>query len=240
MSRAAFSLIFLAAAAPALAQPADELPASRERPEDAPAATAPSAPPPIAVLRDPREADEKAAAPTEQVFISPSGEPFRAALGEAYPVGQWFAGADTNGDGALTAEEFNADQTRFFDLLDTDKDGVIDGFESNAYEKTIAPEVATEFDPRGALSRRRGGFLGFGRARPRGTVLQGAAYYGLLNEPLPVRAADTNFDFKITRAEALAAAQRRFTLLDTDKDGRIAWPELPRTQAQARAGKPRD
>lgn len=203
ISRTALCLLALAIAAPALAQPIDELPPRRDR-------------------------DIEAAPPREQVFISPSGEPFRAPLGEAYPVGAWFGRTDADRDGALTAEEFTADQLVFFERLDADKDGVVDGFESSEYEKTIAPEVAA--DPT-APRRRRGWMMGMGeRPRPQ---LRGAAHYGLINDPLPVRSPDTDFDYRVTREETLAAAAKRFGLLDKDKDGAIRLDELPTTRMQA-------
>lgn len=200
----ALSLLALAVAAPAMAQPIDELAPRRDR-------------------------DIEAAPPTEQVFISPSGEPFRAPLGEAYPVGAWFARADADQDRALSPEEFIADHLAFFEALDTDKDGVVDGFESSEYERAVAPEVAAQ--PTGPRRKRRGWM--FGRSeRPR-VELRGAAHYGLIDDPLPVRSADANFDYRVTREELLAAAARRFALLDKNKDGRIAWDELPTTRMQA-------
>ena len=38
----------------------------------------------------------------EQVFIAPSGKPFRAPLGQAYPIATWFAEADRNHDGKIS------------------------------------------------------------------------------------------------------------------------------------------
>lgn len=63
------------------------------------------------------------------VFISPMGEPFRAGPEDPYPVAVWFARANASGDGRLTETEFVADAERFFKQLDTNHDGVIDGFE---------------------------------------------------------------------------------------------------------------
>ena len=83
--------------------------------------------------------------PHRQLFISPAGEPFRAEPGAPYPVAAWFAGADTNHDGALSREEFVADAMRFFAILDVDHNGVIDGFEVSAYETQIAPEILQGF-----------------------------------------------------------------------------------------------
>lgn len=202
--RTALALLLIAAATPALAQPVEQIPGSRPERQDA-------------------------APPAEQLFISPSGEPFRAPLGQAYPVGAWFGRADADRDGALVPAEFAADHITFFERLDADRSGVVDAFESNEYERTIAPEVTAESPP-----PRRARSLFGGRGRGGRDGLRGAAVYGLINEPLPVRAADADFDFKITRQEALAAADRRFGLLDVDKDGRLAWAELPTTRAQAR------
>src|SRR5690242_8676306 len=44
-----------------------------------------------------------------QVFIAPSGEPFRVYGDVPYPIADWFSGADTNGDGKLDSGEFSAD-----------------------------------------------------------------------------------------------------------------------------------
>jgi hypothetical protein len=75
------------------------------------------------------------------LFISPSGEPFRGEDG----LGAWFAQTDANHDGAITLAEFQADAERFFHQLDTNQDGVIDGGEVTAYERSVAPEI-TGFD----------------------------------------------------------------------------------------------
>lgn len=172
-----------------------------------------------------------------QVFISPAGEPFRADPGQPYPVALWFAGADADHDGALTREEFLADSLRFFDRLDADKSGVLDGFEVSAYERNIAPEIvqASAMPQQGPPSG-GGGPDGEG-PRPRrdgglGNMLLGATPYALLAEPQPVMGADADFNRRITRDEATRAANARFKLLDKDGDGRLTLAELPQTRAQ--------
>lgn len=210
MCRTVLSLVLLAFAAPAFAQPIDTIPdwKAREQEQDRPVE------------------------PREQLFISPSGEPFRAPLNAPYPVDVWFAQADKNHDGFIDRDEFNADQMAFFDRLDVNHDGAIDGFESGTYEQMV-PEIA-EGAQRMGPPKKRGGFFGFGgKEKPTGPVLMGAAPYNLLHEPLPVRTGDVNFDFKVTRQEALAVAARRFDLLDANKDGRLALSELAKTPAQA-------
>ena len=80
-----------------------------------------------------------------QLFIAPSGEPFRAIAGAPYPVAAWFAQADANHDGRIDLGEFNADFMRFFDRLDTNHDGMLSSAEIKAYETDIAPEVAADY-----------------------------------------------------------------------------------------------
>ena len=65
-------------------------------------------------------------------FISPMGEPVRPpSTGEA-PIARWFALADRNQDGVLTADEMLADADRFFARLDENQDGRIDPQEITA------------------------------------------------------------------------------------------------------------
>jgi len=173
-------------------------------------------------------------APTEQLFIAPSGEPFRAGLGAPYPVAAWFARADADHDGRLTLREFTDDSLLFFKQLDVNNDGVVDGFEGQAYEKEIAPELAAQRDDFGmrAPTRSGGGLFRRGKIQ---IDPEGAALYGLLNEPQPVAGSDGDLDRRISLAEATSAAARRFRRLDTDNDGVLRLETLPTTQAQQRA-----
>lgn len=180
--------------------------------------------------------------PRPQLFISPAGEPFRAPVEAPYPVAVWFSAADANRDGALSRDEFVADAGRFFTVLDTDKDGVIDGFEVSAYERNIAPEILQGVNmPLGGGRGGRGGPPGGGGDGPPrkrgglvGGALQGAAPYALLAEPQPVMGADADFNRRISREEAVKAAKSRFALLDVDKDALLRGEELPATPVQGR------
>jgi hypothetical protein len=218
-----------------------------------PATAQPPAPPQPTDPAPPLDVDAPMEGPSERVFISPAGQPFRAPADAPYPAADWFARADADGDGTLTRAEFIADALAFFDSIDTDRDGRVDGFENADYERDVAPEITgvlrrPEVGARGPLDSWRPlnrGDLIWGRpplltpgARgekppPR---RQGAAQYGLLNEPHPVRAADGDFDGKVSRAEAEAAARRRFGLLDGDGDGRLTLADLPATPAQIAFG----
>ena len=194
-----------------------------------------------------------------QVFVSPFGEPFRSQPGEAYPVAAWFAGADGDGDGALTLEEFTADGLRFFTSLDLRGDGQLAPDEVAAYEDRIDRAFAGVGAP-GAPGGgpRRGGRpaapmnlglaepqqggnsgldQGLGADRPRGVRASAAtsriAQAGLLAVPQPVKSADTDFNQYITRQEQEAVARRWFNLLDKDRDGRLTLAELPQTAMQS-------
>jgi hypothetical protein len=172
-------------------------------------------------------------------FISPMGEPFRPSSGEA-PIVRWFVQADRNRDGALTADEMQADADRFFARLDSNSDGQIDPPEITAYEYEIAPDVQVNAQwkrPRGEAAPKLGpdrdrDFDYGARKRQdrydgyRSDGLQGAARYGLLNIPQPVTSADADFNRLVTLTEFRQAAAYRFKLLNGKGQGRIALAEL--------------
>lgn len=186
------------------------------------------------------------------VFISPSGEPFRGGRDDPYASAAWFARADTNHDGRLTLTEFRADAQRAFALYDTNGDGVIDGFEIQHYEQAIAPEILPRIDGLragegmddslfkgrggGARHGRSGGPSGGGGSSRRQVAgdrqEQGAGLYAILAEPEPLTAADSDLSGTVTRAEWMARTDRRFALLDTAGRGYLTLADLPKTQAQ--------
>lgn len=189
------------------------------------------------------------------VFISPSGQPFRAPPGAPYPSAVWFAAADADHDGKLTLAEFRADAVAFFDSLDKNKDGVVDGFENQDYEHSVpemAPRVRSLMPGEGmdmSLGRRdgRGGRMdrggGGGRQRSgRGAVggREGAAMFSYFFDPQPVSAADSDFSSKITLKEWEILAGRRFAMLDTTNVGYLALATLPKTPVQTVMEKRKD
>ena len=186
------------------------------------------------------------------VFISPMGEPFRGGEADAYPVDRWFARVDANHDGALDWNEFKADAEGFFRQLDKNHDGVLDGSEVSAYEQDIAPEILPRVarltsrdipplpstDP--GVNRQRDEIAAYANAqvtRPRAGLLAGAAVFGVTPEPEPVAASDTDFNGKVSLAEWLQSARRRFDLLDLNHDSRVTRAELPKTPAEKMAAK---
>ena len=170
------------------------------------------------------------------LFISPSGEPFRGGEGRQ----AWFARADADHDGALTLAEFRTDALAFFKVLDANGDGKVDGFENSAYETKIAPEITRMSFPGEGGGDRRGPMGGDSQAShippggpggPRGGPRRaapraGAARFGLLNEPQPVRGADADLDWKVTTEEWAKAAGKRFAILDKDGDGQLTLAAL--------------
>ena len=176
-------------------------------------------------------------------FISPMGEPYRAHSPTDDTLANWFARADRNRDGLLTADEMQADAERFYAVLDADRNGDIDPDELANYEYEIAPDIQVmsktraapgtvaprppETRAEGDSGRRRHGHddddfssLAIGGG------LQGAARYGLLNIPEPVAAADTDFDRGISLAEFRQAAISRFALLDASHSGKLTLNQL--------------
>ena len=185
------------------------------------------------------------------LFISPSGQPFRAATGQLYPVVVWFAQADKNGDGRIDRAEFRADAETFFRILDANHDGVIDPFEMQAYENQVVPEILGAFrvpegglgsvgedpalrnGPRGAARR---GLFGLGPRPPddpdADSVASGAAPFELIPDPEPLAAADLAMDGHITLAEFMTITDRRFDRLDKKGVGYLTLADLPKTLAQ--------
>jgi hypothetical protein len=185
-----------------------------------------------------------------QIFFAPSGEPFRTYGDAPYPVAQWFAGADKNGDGKLDSTEFTADFMRFFDQLDVNHDGVIDGTERTRYETKVAPETLGE--SWGGPSQEQTNAEWNSKfsddvslpdvdrpSRSTGERPTGAGRFDLLGLPEPVAAMDVQVRGRISRNDASEAAQMRFSQLDTLHQGFLTLGQLPRTPAQGRGGKAR-
>jgi hypothetical protein len=208
------------------------------------------------------------------LFISPMGEPFRGYPNRSAALQSWFDAADRDRGGSISAQEMEDDSARFFAELDGAKDGEIDPDDINRYEDQIAPEIRVGLAPYrnaglgggGNAGPRDGGRGGGGRRGGGGSQggegggpmvvrtggggmggLQGAGRFGLLNMPQPVIAADADLNRGVSAAEFRQAAIRRFTLLDSNGDGRLDLPELqvkipesPSRPADRRPGRPRE
>jgi EF hand len=172
--------------------------------------------------------DDDAPGQRTQLFISPSGEPYRASGGQPYPSATWFAKADTSHDGRLTQDEFRADADSWFKALDANDDGQISMPEVTRWEEALVPEMSRVGVGVAPINRRS--------RNVSNTRLQGAAGYSLINEPHPIRGADADFSFGVSRTEWRVASDRRFALLDPDGDGSVALVDLRATPAQAMSG----
>lgn len=209
--------------------------------------------------------------PGQQLFISPAGKPFRPLPGSSGPREAWFREADSDGDGGLVRGEMIVDALAFFDTLDSNRDGALDGAEVTRYETEVAPEIlrpsggpgGEEAGGSGPEGGRPGGggpggdpgergppggggpgggppgggpggdSPGRGRAGAGGPGggapmrLQGAAQFGLLNDPQPIMSADFDLSRRVTRAEYERKARELFADLDRDGDGVIRFQDLP-------------
>ena len=199
-----------------------------------------------------------------QLFMSPCGEPWRAGKDEPYPMFAWFKSVDSDHDGSIDLPEVRADFAAFFDLLDQDQNGVLDSAEISFYENRVAPDVLLGRKVGRLNAPRAGGGLWGGELvlAQQGTMgnsqvyspsgaqgpppslgaqrlppqpLVGAGAFGFFSDAEPVSTADTNLDGRVTKAEFLAAADRRFKRLDRNGDGKLTIEELPKSRAQIEA-----
>jgi hypothetical protein len=173
------------------------------------------------------------------LFISPSGQPFRSLAGEPYPVAKWFAQVDKKGDGHIDRAEFRADAEAFFQVLDKNHDGVIDGFELSEYEHDVAPEILGAYSGVAASGHDGDHSVPKGKRRARGSQnsdlngMPGAAPYELIDKPEPVAAADRDLTGRISLAVFLAEADKNFDTLDKTSRGYLTLAGLPKTPVQA-------
>jgi len=181
---------------------------------------------------DEDEPEDGPAVPRAQLFISPAGKPFRAAPGQPYPVADWFAEADRDRDGVLTRDELRVDAQAWFVVLDANMDGQIDMPEVTRWEEDLVPEITRTAGGGGGGPRDRRAVLGRNELN---TARQGAGPYSVINEPHPIRGADTDFSYTVSAAEFRAAADRRFGVLDVDGDSKVALADLRRTLVQGPA-----
>jgi len=205
----------------------------------------------------PRDDDDDEERGIPNLFISPCGEPFRAATGAPYPVADWFRQANKKGDGKLDHAEFLADADAFFKRLDINGDGALSPYEVRLYEKTMVPEILGGTVTVGQNGGARlwlaqyGGPGGGGPhagtqpidpsgdkdltpPKPKGLDESGvgAAPYGFFQEPEPIMTADFNVNGLILKDNFLKVADMHFTQLDEAQKGYLALATLPKTAVE--------
>ena len=219
--------------------------------------------PAAAALAAPRrpDDDDDTTRGIPNMFISPCGEPFRAADGAPYPVVDWFKQADANGDDKVDRAEFRADADRFFKKLDLNGDGALTRPEILAYERKWVPEILggtvgvgfndttprlwlAQYGPSGGM----GGGMG-GRTpsinpqgdKPMATPKApeglnetgvGALPYSFFDEPEPIMTADLDVNGIILRDNFLKVADMHFDALDPDGRGYLTLKALPQTTVE--------
>jgi len=182
----------------------------------------------------------------QPLFISPTGEPFRAKSDDDDPVKRWFDQADRNHDGKLTAGEMMLDADRFFATLDKDGNGELLPDEVSAYEQNVAPEIRLFQGQPNPYGPDKAGKADDDHAHPRehhgkrarratADGLIGAGRYAFLNIPNPVASADSDVNRAVDRREFARAAADRFTDLDRGQAKALTLADLPKTPAQAAA-----
>jgi hypothetical protein len=139
-----------------------------------------------------------------------------------------FARRDANGDGELNAADREARRHAMFERIDVDHSGGI-SFEELSAAREQRHEQRAERRGNGGHRLARRGHDGprFARRGPAGMRIN-------------ARAADTNRDGAVTRAEFASAALARFDRVDVDKDGTISADERPQRELTRRARRLRD
>ncbi|MDB5405735.1 MAG: hypothetical protein JWL84_647 [Rhodospirillales bacterium] len=155
-----------------------------------------------------------------ELLYSPNGEPIGGgALGPAdceAATGRWLARVDRDGDGMIDRAEFIADARRQFAAMDLDHDGFVTPPELQQYRARFAREE----QPRPAATGEPGG------ERPGRRRVAGEAGREPVDRIDPVMSADLSLRNKVSEADFLAQAERRFRAIDSDHDGRLDKYEL--------------
>jgi Ca2+-binding EF-hand superfamily protein len=120
-------------------------------------------------------------------------------------MGRWLARVDRDRDGTIEREELIADARRQFAAMDLDHDGFVTPSELQEYRAPFAREERDR-------ARRRD--AGSGESR------------GSSDRPDPVMSADRSLRNKVSEADFLAQAERKFRLIDANHDARLDKYEL--------------
>jgi EF hand len=127
-----------------------------------------------------------------------------------------FAKMDENGDGTLNAADREAKVKAHFQEMDADKNGAINEAEFVTAHNARMEDRQAMRDDRGPESERRRGHHGGGK---HGGGKGGGHAMAMM------KAADTNNDMAVTKAEFRTAAEARFAKADANNDGSLSADE---------------
>ena len=137
-----------------------------------------------------------------------------------------FAKMDANNDGTINAADREAKIKIRFQQIDADKNGSITEAEMITAHDERMDDRAERHAGRGPDGHHGGRH---GRYHKGGHNGMGGHAMGLM------KAADTNKDLAVTKAEFRSAAEARFTKSDTNKDGSLSSAEVEAARAAMRA-----
>lgn len=180
------------------------------------------------------------------------------------PRAEFFGQEDADADGRITRDEARAAALAWFARFDADRDGQVTAAEARAgaqrwrRERRAARFAARDRDHDGSVSARELGATprrfawldrdADGRLTPTELAREGEASRCSGGEEAALRSAvwrrDLDRDGRVTRQEALRAADLRFARKDHDRDGVLTHEPAPRRsrsgeRARARTHRPR-
>lgn len=143
----------------------------------------------------------------------------------------WFKATDTNGNSKLELPEVQADTARFLARIDANGDRALTSSELTAYRTAAAPGAYRDQPAPPARHGAADSPMTADQPPSPGSLPPPGARTerrdsGVLAQPDPVMAADTNLDFRVTPEELADRVRGRFTKLDTNQDGTLDSAEL--------------
>ncbi|MFA5043433.1 MAG: hypothetical protein WC381_08800 [Kiritimatiellia bacterium] len=151
---------------------------------------------------------------------------------DEFQAGQnvWFKEMDANGDGKLTADEFAKDHQGWFNEMDASHDGVV-----------VMEEYIVFFCGSNAKADKDSKPAGTGKPTLFETTDANDDGFVTVPECVVYRIAifrqlDANGDGKLTPEEYAAGANKRFTAMDLNKDNAIAKDEFDATMVNKSRG----